>query len=85
MNIEKIYEIIRGKLMEMLENQPDDVSACHNKLDIEIKKLQSSLTDKQLQQFELIMNIYTQLITLSDNYHFECGIKIGEKLANVFK
>ncbi len=85
MNIEKIYEIIRGKLIEMLENQPDNVSLCQNELDKEIKKLQSSLTDKQLRQFELIMNIYTQLITLSDNYNFECGIKIGEKLANAFK
>ena len=59
MNIEKIYEIIRGKLIEMLENQPDNVSLCQNELDKEIKKLQSSLTDKQLRQFELIMNIYT--------------------------
>ena len=33
MKIEDIYEIISGKLMELLENQPNEVTSCQNKLD----------------------------------------------------
>ena len=40
--------------------------------------MQSTLSTNQLQQLENVMNIYTQLITLSDNFHFECGINIVE-------
>ncbi len=84
MKIEDIYEIISGKLMELLENQPNEVTSCQNKLDIALKELQSTLSTNQLQQLENVMNIYTQLITLSDNFHFECGINIGTKIAKVF-
>ena len=84
MKIEDIYEIISGKLMELLENQPNEVTSCQNKLDIALKELQSTLSTNQLQQLENVMNIYTQLITLSDNFHFECGINIGAKIAKVF-
>ena len=42
MKIEDIYEIISGKLMELLENQPNEVTSCQNKLDIALKELQST-------------------------------------------
>lgn len=83
MKAEQIYELISGKLLKILENQPDEIKNCQEKLDNFISNFKESLTTEQQKQLDELIEIYTEYITLNDNFHFECGFNIGNKLGKI--
>lgn len=85
MKKELIFELLNGKLLESFEMQPEEISRCQNNLDISISILRSTLNKQQSQLLDNVINMYTEFITLNDNYSFETGIKIGGKIAMIFK
>lgn len=82
---EQIYEIISGKLMKILENQPNEIYKYQALLDEQISSFKVQLSNKQIAELDSLLETYTEYITLTNNFYFECGFKIGEKFSNVLK
>lgn len=85
MKKELIFELLNGKILESFEIQPDEISECQNNLDISINSLRSTLNEQQSKLLDNVINMYTEFVALNDNYSFETGIKIGGKIAMIFK
>ncbi len=79
---EQIYEIISGKLLQILENQPKNIIDTQEELDNLLAKFKKTLSDEQSNELKNILETYTKYITETNNFHFECGIDIGKKFAN---
>lgn len=79
MDLEIIYDLISGKLIKKLENQPKEITEIQNKLDGISFEFQKSLNKEQSLMFNKYLDIYSDYLTQTNNFHFECGIEIGIK------
>lgn len=84
MNTKLIYEIISGKLLEILENQPKEITNFQQKLDTQIIELQKLLNNEQNKKLKNILELNNEYISLTNNFHLECGVEIGKKFAKLF-